>query len=178
MKWLAINAVLQKIFKQKKPWNPNLHLMTTFSPIKLHFFASLKFLTLPMGLKESPSQKSVKPRVTFSCFKASFLWLSRALWLELWFSGHFSEVKKICFVFWKFTNSFWFSRYFLLLFLFWLARCCLGCLAADFQLLMLCKIFWFAKSRNFDIALLVIFCKCLSRQQQRLGAILLALWLH
>ena len=82
MKWLAINAALQKIFKQakKRLENPNLHLMTTFFPHQVTLFCSLKFLTLPMGLKESPSQKSVKPRVTFSCFKASFLWLSRTLW--------------------------------------------------------------------------------------------------
>ena len=33
------------------------------------------------GTKRKPiTKKSVKPRVTFSCFKASFLWLSRTLW--------------------------------------------------------------------------------------------------
>ena len=88
---------LQKISK-KSLENPNLHLMTTFSPflvtlcypIKL-FFASLKCLKFPMGLvalKESPSVKKVwNPELHFHGLKPLF-WTTRkvgifvAQWME------------------------------------------------------------------------------------------------
>lgn len=86
MKWACNQCCLAacKRFPKKSLENPNLHLMTTFSPflvtlcypIKL-FFCFFEVPQVPHGtcsLKRKPiSKKSVKPRVTFSWFKASFL---------------------------------------------------------------------------------------------------------
>ena len=82
-RWNGLQSMLScKRFSSKKSLETQIFISWRLFPPSSYTFLllSLKFFTLPMGLKESPSQKSVKPRVTFSCFKASFLWLSRILW--------------------------------------------------------------------------------------------------
>ena len=62
MKWLAINAVLQKIFKQKKPWKSKSSSHDDFFPPSSYTFLLFEVPYFAHGTKRKPITKKCETK--------------------------------------------------------------------------------------------------------------------